>query len=425
MPSSIQRCGDGTLGFISDKGPSTDTVNGAGAFQGGTPYPDFYYSTVGSAPYFSGASSLRTGSPFDGLLAVTLGVMGGMRRLVRRTAGAGRRRRVHWTAMLQERIPMMWRTRMATRGLAAAITAVAMVSIPFVRPAQAATWTDVYYELNVSNSQTGSTSIAPTHVQDPTGAPVSMDETLGAQASVWGSAFPGLLKVGVWSAASVGSLPLTGVSDEASVHGAASFFDQITILPVDTSLMGQTATINARLLVEGSMLSLWHLQDANSPYYDAFGRVAASVSGTGISGFVTGREIHGRSSPYPEVSISEPLPLAIPLAISTTFGSVTGIQYNLDLQGSASAAFGFRECGPGWGPCGAIVSAVASGDYSNTVAWGGITSVTDANGNPIAFSVSSSSGTDYGVAVVPLPTTLPLLLTALGSIGWWRRARRG
>lgn len=45
-----------------------NTVSGAGVFQGGTPYPDFYYFTVGSAPYFSGASSLRTGSPFDGLL---------------------------------------------------------------------------------------------------------------------------------------------------------------------------------------------------------------------------------------------------------------------------------------------------------------------------------------------------------------------
>jgi len=94
-----------------------NTVSGAGVFQGGTPYPDFYYFTVGSAPYFSGASSLRTGSPFDGLLdemrvynsaitlsdldglraqavvpapaavwllASALGVMGGVRRLVRR-----------------------------------------------------------------------------------------------------------------------------------------------------------------------------------------------------------------------------------------------------------------------------------------------------------------------------------------------------
>lgn len=314
---------------------------------------------------------------------------------------------------------------MTNRGLAAVIAAVAIVSIAFVRPVPAATWTDAYYALSVSNSQSGSTAINPAHVHDPAGAPVSMDETIGGQASVWGSAAPGLLKVGVWSAASVASLPLTGVSEEALVHGAASFFDQITILPVDASLLGQWVTVNARLLIDGSMLSLWHVQDANSAYYDAFGRVAVSVWGTGISGFVTGRDIHGRSSPYPEVNVSEPLPFVIPVTISTRLGSVTGIQYNLDVQGSASAAFGFRECGPGWGPCGAIASAVASGDYSNTVAWGGITSVTDANGNPLAFSVSSYSGTDYSVAVVPLPTTLPLLLTALGSIGWWRRARRG
>ncbi|CAG0938126.1 hypothetical protein GPROT2_00162 [Gammaproteobacteria bacterium] len=313
---------------------------------------------------------------------------------------------------------------MLIRGLSAAITAVAMVSIQMMQSAQAATWTDVYYELNVSNSQTGSASIGGTHVQDPAGALVSMNETLGGQTAVWGSALPGLLKTGVWSSASVVSQP-SGISENNSVHGAASFFDQITILPADTSLLGQTVTINGRLLVSGSMVSLWHLQDANSLYYDIFGRVAASVGGTGISGFVTGREIHGRSGPYPEVSISEPLPLVIPVSFSASLGGVTGIQYNLDLQASASAAFGFRECGAGWGACGAIASAVSSGDYSNTVAWGGITSVTDANGNPIAFSVSSSSGVDYSVAVVPVPATLPLLLTALGSIGWWRRARRG
>jgi hypothetical protein len=64
-----------------------NTVSGAGVFQGGTPYPDFYYFTVGSAPYFSGASSLRTGSPFDGLLdemrvynsAITLADLEGLR----------------------------------------------------------------------------------------------------------------------------------------------------------------------------------------------------------------------------------------------------------------------------------------------------------------------------------------------------------
>lgn len=51
-------------------GPVTlvNTVSGAGAFQGGAPYPDVQYFTIGSNSYFAGAQSLRTSQPFDGLL---------------------------------------------------------------------------------------------------------------------------------------------------------------------------------------------------------------------------------------------------------------------------------------------------------------------------------------------------------------------
>jgi hypothetical protein len=45
-----------------------NTVAGAGVFQGGAPYPDAQYLTIGSNSYFVGASSVRTSQPFDGLL---------------------------------------------------------------------------------------------------------------------------------------------------------------------------------------------------------------------------------------------------------------------------------------------------------------------------------------------------------------------
>ena len=44
-----------------------NTVSGNGVFQGGAPYPEGQYFTIGSTSYFSGGN-IVTGSPFDGLL---------------------------------------------------------------------------------------------------------------------------------------------------------------------------------------------------------------------------------------------------------------------------------------------------------------------------------------------------------------------
>ena len=57
---------------------------------------------------------------------------------------------------------------------------------------------------------------------------------------------------------------------------------------------------------------------------------------------------------------------------------------------------------------GAIATTYA--DFSHTMAWGGITSVTDENGEPIlGWSVSSDTGFDYSQAAVPEPSTFVLL----------------
>ncbi len=64
-----------------------------------------------------------------------------------------------------------------------------------------------------------------------------------------------------------------------------------------------------------------------------------------------------------------------------------------------------------------------SGFGSSTFAvfWAGITSVTDASGNPINFTVSSASGTNYlgslAPTAVPLPPALWLFASALAGMG--------
>jgi hypothetical protein len=69
--------------------------------------------------------------------------------------------------------------------------------------------------------------------------------------------------------------------------------------------------------------------------------------------------------------------------------------------------------------------ATATADFSNTAIV--ILALTNLNGDPLApeeITVTSESG-NFGTAPVPLPATLPLLLSALLALRWRARARAG
>lgn len=108
------------------------------------------------------------------------------------------------------------------------------------------------------------------------------------------------------------------------------------------------------------MLASYLVQGNNSLDFDAYGRTTVSVSGTGITGFVTGSESHGNVGGS-LTDLSRPAPSIIPVQFTAQIGSATNIQYQLDLQGTSNASFGFRECGGGYGPCGALRVASAPG----------------------------------------------------------------
>lgn len=292
-----------------------------------------------------------------------------------------------------------------------------------------AAWIDVYYELGNENSQSGNTIIPAAHVPGytNTGEPVTTFQSIGGKATVNASASVGSLKTGIWDVSDVQSVALTGVSDKTWSHAAASWFDLVLFNPQNSALIGQTATVNASLLLTGSMQWNVNVFNNNSPYYDVSSKTKLSVSGTGIPGFVTAREDHVRSGTYGDTNVSVPAPSVIPVSFTVTLGSLNGMQYNLDLQGTSWASFGFRECGGGYGPCGAQASAQLTADYAHSLLWGGISSVTDANGNPIVLSSAlGETGFNYmNAAVVPIPSTVWLFGSGLlGLVGVARRRAR-
>lgn len=284
-------------------------------------------------------------------------------------------------------------------------------------------WTDVYYELSNEDSHAGTTLVPGTHIASATGQPVSTIQTIG-NVTVSASASQGVLKASVWSASSKDAVAFTGVSSYATSHAFASFFDGITINVPVPALIGQTVTVNGSLLLSGNMLAVYNVFDPTSelPYGSAYARTMLQVSGTGITGFIQAEKNHGLSGRQ-VTNVSILAPSVIPVSFTAQLGSVQGIQYNLDLQGQSFAGFGYQECGGGYGPCGAYASSELTAAYDQSLLWGGISSVIDMNGNPIVgFTVSSSSGFNYAVAV-PEPEAWAMMLAGLGLVGWMTRRK--
>lgn len=279
-----------------------------------------------------------------------------------------------------------------------------------------AAWTQVMSGMQNYNSQSGNTIVPDTWITDYTGQPVTTGAQTIGNISVSASAAPGVLKTSVWSASNMDPVADTPVSNYADSRAYAGFFDFMTINSPNPALYGQTVTVNGSLLLSGGMLTIFNIINNNKAPNDTYAQVLMNLGGDGVSlGWgctafpYTACDRHGYYGGVP-VNQSNPPPSVIPVSFTAQLGFARGIQYFMELQGRSMAGFPAWECGI-TGPCGAHASAELTANYANSLVWGGISSVIDANGNPVVLtSVLGETGFNYmNAAAVPVPAPTPAI----------------
>jgi len=209
--------------------------------------------------------------------------------------------------------------------------------------------------------------------------------------------------------------------------GAVSLVGQLTMMYFDTIYFDTPAQPSGPILIQG-FVKLHGSMDASST-------ITGSLTGGGAAATVSvkGSGIDDTDFPYlsiyqnagqPKQSTSNAWDSNI-----IPFAFLTGplgydLEFDLTVAGSAQASSArYVDAGTG------TVSSVFNASFGNTLEWGGITSVTDADtGEPITdWSVTSASGFDYSqVYPAPLPSSVILLVSGMGVLWvllWSRQSR--
>ena len=203
-----------------------------------------------------------------------------------------------------------------------------------------------------------------------------------------------------------------------------------SIMFASPGVQGRVFTVTASLLFDGNLTTIANASGF-TPIGDATARsqITVQLVGTGLpndfhlapfSGAVAaGAKAEAHYPIGPSVSVNVEVPVVVPVVFTARVGSATPIQYVMDMQGFAQSSV-FRNSASDLNSSSSIV-----GNYSNSLSWGGITTVTDEDGNPITdFTALGEDGFNYRNAfasTVPEPASLVLLLSggvALGARRW-------
>jgi hypothetical protein len=189
--------------------------------------------------------------------------------------------------------------------------------------------------------------------------------------------------------------------------GSAQFIDSFVITAPGVQV-GTPGTLTGTFRVDGGLGTTASGTRFNSPGSQAnaalslaLGSVGATPNASMGAGFGTGAEFAAGDIPT-SITLVTPFLFGVPIDISAKIAG-----------GASSAADGVQT------EAGYFNSeAKASVNYGNTVYWGGIQSVTGANGAPITtFTALSADGFNYAVGVVPEPSALVLMLVGLTAVG--------
>lgn len=278
---------------------------------------------------------------------------------------------------------------------------------------------------------------APVTLQEEWETTVSTarDGEASAMASVFAHADFGKLQLGLSGALTANTNASTGRLND--VRGAkADMLGKVQARWQDTAIVNADGDPNGQI-VFNAFINLFGNLDLNltqpviDPSMTSYVFAAGSSGDFWLEFTSSGNQLP--TPPYPgglwartaESSSSAQIRLApphiIPVRAVMQNGTPFAIDYTLTLRGKAGVILGTDSRSP------LFAASYFDADFTQSMYWGGITSINDAlTGEPIEnWSITSASGFDYSQPYrgVPEPSSL-LLLSAGLLLSWWRCRRR-